>query len=128
MKEKDNGISGLQLKISENNAPPIEIESKFPSNDKIIEKSEGIANKKSEDQNQIIKDQNQKNIQQNEDIDLLVEKNQLKDNKIKKLSDNKKNKEIKTDKNQLKVKNGINKIDMENNLIVLNKNATRNKH
>ena len=121
MKEKDNGISGLQLKISENNAPPIEIESKFPSNDKITEKSEGIANKKSEDQNQIIKDQNQKNIQQNEDIDLLVEKNQLKDNKIKKLSDNEKNKEIKTDKNQLKVKNGINKIDMENNLIVLNK-------
>ena len=107
MKEKDNGISGLQLKISENNAPPIEIESKFPSNDKITEKSEGIANKKSEDQNQIIKDQNQKNIQQNEDIDLLVEKNQLKDNKIKKLSDNEKNKEIKTDKNQLKVKNGI---------------------
>ena len=121
MKEKDNGISELQLKISENNVPPKEIDSKLPTNDKSSEKIDGIANKKSEDQNQTIKDQNQKNIEQKKDVDLIEEKNQMYDNKIKKLTDNEKNKEIKVEKNQLKFKNGINKIDKENNLIVLNK-------
>ena len=84
MKEKDNGISELQLKISENNVPPKEIDGKLPINDKSSEKIEGIANKKNEDQNQTIKDQNQKNIEHKKDVDLIEEKNQINDNKINK--------------------------------------------
>ena len=106
MKVKDNGIfegtkENLNMDIS-----PKETEDKTDKTEKDLEKSDEIKNKKSEEE-KIIK--------------TIYENDKMKENKMNKINEKENNKEIKEDKNQMNIKNCINKIDLDNNLIVLNK-------
>ena len=115
MKEKDNGISDIQTENYNMNVSTKEIQNKFDIIEKISEKSNEILDKNK-------KDQEIKNaFEQREDNNIINGKNRIKNVRITKLNENENIKEIKGDRNQLKTKNCINKIDLEKNLIVLNK-------
>ena len=118
MKGKDNGIFDHQIEHSKNGVSPKETDEKFNVTDKIISKGDIISNKKEEDQNIKTEEEIEKGIKQEDDIDMLNDKNKVKNNKEMKLSVIENNKEIKVGK---KLKNGINKIDLEKNVIILNK-------
>ena len=107
MKVKDNGIFGGAKENLNMDISPKETDDKTYIADKNLEKSDEIINKKSEDE---------KIINQINDNDKMIE------NKMNKINDKENNKEIKEDKYQINLKNCINKIDLDKNLIVLNKN------
>ena len=121
MKEKDNGISDIQTENSNINVSAKELESKFDLIEKISEKTIEMSNKKDEEQRKKTEDQIKNSIEQREDIALINGKNKIKNGKLLIINENSNNKEIKSERNQLKSKNCINKIDLDKNIIVLNK-------
>ena len=94
MKEKDNGITILAKENCDNRISPKETDDRSDISDKNSLKNEEISCTKNEDKNNKIEEQND---------------NRLKIN------------EIENNKNEVKLKNCVDKIDLDKNLIVLNK-------
>ena len=94
MKEKDNGITILAKENCDNRISPKETEDRSDISDKNSLKNEEILCSKNEDKNNKIEEQNDNRLK----ID-----------------------EIENNKNEVKLKNCVDKIDLDKNLIVLNK-------
>ena len=119
MKVEDNGILMSKKENLNSDTSPKETEDKSDISDKNSQKSEGTL------ENQIVspkiknEEQGQNKMRQKNEMNGINNKEKVKNIKIIKLIGN--NKEIKNDKNQINLKNCINKIDLDKNLIVLNK-------
>ena len=116
MKVEDNGIFIPKKENLNTDVSPKETEDKSDISDKNSQKSDGTNENKIEDRNIKSEEQTQNKMRQ---INGIKNKDKVKNIKIIKLIGNKK--DIKNDKNQINLKNGVNKVDLDKNLIVLNK-------
>ena len=119
MKEDDNGIFMSKKENLNSDTSPKETEDKSDISDKNSQKSEGTIENKIEEPKIKNEEQDKNKMRQKSEIKGINNKEKVKNIKIIKLIGN--NKEIKNDKNQINLKNCINKIDLDKNLIVLNK-------
>ena len=115
MKVEDNGIFIHKKENSNIDTSPKETEDKSDLSDKNSQKSDGTNENKTEEGNKKSEEQIENKIKQKNENG----KEKVKNIKIIKLIGN--NKDIKNDKNQNNLKNCINNIDLDKNLIVLNK-------
>ena len=115
MKVEDNGIFIHKKENSNIDTSPKETEDKSDLSDKNSQKSDGTNENKTVEGNKKSEEQIENKIKQKNENG----KEKVKNIKIIKLIGN--NKDIKNDKNQNNLKNCINNIDLDKNLIVLNK-------